>query len=61
MPLLHYPWPGQKIGSNDDDDNFPVERSTLLLSLGFIPLCIQPEYEKEAALLRSSVSYLNKK
>ena len=55
MPLLHYPWPGQM--GNDDD--FPVERSTLLLSLGFMPLCIQPEYAKEAELLKSPVSLNN--
>jgi hypothetical protein len=52
MPLVHYPWPGQL--GNDDD--FPVERSTMLLSLGFMPLCIQPEYAKEAELLNSPVS-----
>ncbi|CBY42466.1 unnamed protein product, partial [Oikopleura dioica] len=48
MPLLHYPWSGQLAGAVND---FPVERSTLLLSLGFMPLVMQPEYEKEAKLI----------
>jgi len=52
MPLLHYPWSGQLAGAVND---FPVERSTLLLSLGFMPLVMQPEYEKEAKLINEEV------
>ncbi|CBY41458.1 unnamed protein product, partial [Oikopleura dioica] len=48
-PLLAYPWPCA------ERENWAIEKTTLLLSLGFSPLVFSPEYAREAELLTPQV------
>lgn len=46
-----YPWP-----KNSPEDQFAVEKSTLLLSLGFTPLLSRPPYADDALQVQKQVN-----
>ena len=53
--IMTYPWPRLS-----PEDPFAVEKSTILLSLGFTPLLSRPPYADESHALHKQVSGLTK-